>query len=751
MDGLALNPLVLAGAAGALLLIVLVLVFTLARGRSGGDVPEYLKRVRQLVAQGKHGEAAHVQLQEGNLQEAYNLFARAEDHVEAAKLAERLKLFEKAAAHDEKAGDFKKAAELQGQLGDWAAAGRLYKRTGDFRKAAEALERSGSADIRDLGPLWEKACMDLLPDDTNPADLDPDVLMEIKHCAERAAETFRQAGENDKAALFYDLLQRPNDANALRGRSTTSLLTKMTQLPGLQPGGDATDLIRQASALNASSPELAHFASIVGDAIKQAMAAPQPVILSQEDFQRAVGGAAEAGTVGASTAVREVIYIRDAATNQETPVTRDSERYSILEKLGEGGMAVVFKAHDLVLERDVALKFLPEGLTTNPMALRFFEREAKAAAGLAHPNIVTVYDYGVLDQRPFICMELIEGESMDKHLKDPEHKRGLPIEDLLQVAEGLFSALHAAHLRGVVHRDVKPSNIMFSHLGHVKLMDFGIARGIDPEQATLIVGTPYYMAPEQFLGVGIDARTDIFAAGVTLYELATGSLPFKDQNRLRPPERAIKRREDLPPAIDDLIWRCIQADPDARPASAEHLLQEVRALLRSTRGDAPSSSTIRARLPPVDAPLDLGEFEALFEDAQTIEPRLDGPQAIDITGLSFEQTVLPPGEPDPWSIAFDTTSASAFPLRAPRPTAEPAPATTPPGPPLSDELAHTLLAYIEEEHAVVDPQNIDRLLRSRPQLSERIRRRITQDIKLKAGDEPLRDEVRQMLLDYLNE
>ena len=297
-------------------------------------------------------------------------------------------------------------------------------------------------------------------------------------------------------------------------------------------------------------------------------------------------------------------------------VGRTLAHYRITAAIGEGGMGQVYRATDMKLGREVALKVLPPDVASDPERLARFQREARAVAALNHPHIVTLYSVEEAEGTHFLTMELVEGQSLD-HLIPAG---GQTVEQIVEYANAMADALAAAHEKNIVHRDLKPANVMITHDGRVKVLDFGLAKetGADaPNDATMtsahhtqpgmVMGTPAYMSPEQISGRPLDHRTDIFSLGVVLYEMATGKQPFFGSSSadlitaiLRDtPASMSELRADLPTDLARIIRRCLEKDPRYRMQTARDVSNEFRDLSRQTSQTMSAIAPSTARRTPV--------------------------------------------------------------------------------------------------------------------------------------------------------
>ncbi|MGW6547714.1 protein kinase domain-containing protein [Streptomyces massasporeus] len=327
---------------------------------------------------------------------------------------------------------------------------------------------------------------------------------------------------------------------------------------------------------------------------------------------------------------------QDGAQGQYTGRALASGRYQLRDLLGQGGMASVHLAYDSVLDRQVAIKTLHTDLGREQAFRERFRREAQSVAKLTHTNIVSVFDTGedTLDgmTTPYIVMEYVEGRPLGSVLDEDVRQQGaMPADKALKITADVLAALEISHEMGLVHRDIKPGNVMMTKRGVVKVMDFGIARAMQSgvtsmTQTGMVVGTPQYLSPEQALGRGVDARSDLYSVGIMLFQLVTGRLPFEADSPLaiayahvqeEPPVPSSVNRS-LPPAVDALIARALKKNPNERFPSAEAMRDECLRVAASFNAAPPSI------VPGTQAPSGAGVGSAVFPPVDQATPAPSG-------------------------------------------------------------------------------------------------------------------------------
>jgi eukaryotic-like serine/threonine-protein kinase len=518
------------------------------------------KAAEALRAAGEDAAAAQIlgeyMRDKGNPEEAARLLVQAGDFGAAGDIYRRLEDQKLAGECYERAHDYAQAAEMFRIATDWARAASNYERIQKFAEAADCMAQAG--DSNQEAALLARAGL-----------------------AIRAAEAHVRAGQDDEA--IKGLQQVAADAPDFTAAS--ALLGHIFSRKGKHTL--AIKKLRQAigtADLDARNIDLHYALATVHEAAGQAREAVElyEKILTADYHYRDVETRLEAARAAAQTQQAAAPNPPSVPELAAAPAGQPG-RYRILAELGRGGMGIVYKGHDTVLDRPVAFKVLPDALRDNPQALKNFLREAKSAAKLNHPNIVTVFDAGEQDRRFYIAMEYVDGTTLKEILK----KRGkISASGVVHVGIQLCEALHYAHGQKVVHRDVKTANVMWTRDKKAKIMDFGLAKVVEEvrNHTTLVSGTPYYMSPEQTLGKNVDHRTDLYSLGVMLFELSTGALPFREGNVPyhhvhTPPPDPRSVCPELPEGLARAILHGLEKDPERRPQTAAEFAAELRSSL----------------------------------------------------------------------------------------------------------------------------------------------------------------------------
>jgi tetratricopeptide (TPR) repeat protein len=494
------------------------------------EAAEYFEKAEEYL------KAAELQKEMGSVFQASELYERGGDLSQAAKMYKEAGELRKAAQAYERAGEYKAAAEIFGQIGESQEETALLEKAGEFYVAGSKLRKKG---------LNDKAIKFLQKVVKNSAD--------YQNACNMLGDIFKEKGMWSLAIKKYQ--------EAIEGEDLTN--SNIGSYYNLAMVMEKSEDFEEALVIYERILGLDYYYQDVASRIynvKKKVEAISSARVSREHYAQT--------NVGMST---------DTEPKEEKRV-----RYKMLEVIGHGGMGVVYKAEDMVLGRVVAYKVLPKGFSENPNAINFFQREAKATAALNHSNIVTVFDMDQDEKGDFyITMEYIEGSSLKEILGK---QKVLSIPAVVLIAGQVCKGLGYAHNKNIVHRDIKPGNIMWTQDKVVKIMDFGLAKVLKEvmKDQTMVGGTPFYMSPEQTLGEGVDHRTDIYSLGVTMFEMATGEMPFKEgdigYHHIHTPAPSPQNiNPQIPDELKQIIMRCLEKKPEDRYQSTD----EVFAALKS--------------------------------------------------------------------------------------------------------------------------------------------------------------------------
>lgn len=517
---------------------------------------------RALEREGQASDAhlllARLHREQGQLERAAEHYQNAGRPLEAADLWASLKEYARAAELFGQAGDAMRAAQMYRTAKKWIPAGEFYERAKDFDSAIRCYELAGDHArwidaLERKGEPFQAARVALEHDDrarairllqqVGPGDV------HYEDAASQLAEAYEREGHTELAA------QKLEEYVAAVGPGTASpgLQSQLADL--LDTSGDVERALKVLETLRRHEPTYPNVASRIEGLRKKS---------SQQRLAESRG--------------------RASGSNLATTGFLGDSRYEMLEEIGAGGMGVVFKARDRRLNRVVALKRLPDNLKNHPKAVQLFLREAQASARLNHANITTVYDADQEGGHFFMTMELLQGQPLNKILKT---KGRIAFKDASRLGMQICMGLQYAHDQGIVHRDIKTANLFFTGDRKVKIMDFGLAKMMEEVRraATVIGGTPFYMAPEQAAGEPVDHRTDLYALGVTLFELVTGRVPFPEgdvtyhHRHTEPPDPASIAHE-IPAELSDLILQMMEKKQEDRPTSAAEVSKRLERIVR---------------------------------------------------------------------------------------------------------------------------------------------------------------------------
>lgn len=570
-------------------------------GKDMSDLDEYLikivelylkldnlkKAYQLLILEEKYEMAADLLIKHGKLERAAVLLEKAQHPLKAADVYEKIGNSKKAyllrAEEALRLNNLLEAAEWYFKTEDFIMAARYFQSASEWRKAAECYSRTNSyshaaecylknSDEKEAIKMFE------LAEDWETA---ADVLYNLKEyrkageyyerCGNyyKAGNSFSKYNDNERAIINFQKVPHTSldyfdsviqiTIFFLKDKKAELVITKLEKLLDKDiPGKSLIELYYNLGQAYEDIGKLEKASEIYKK------------ILEEDYHFRDV-----------QQRLKEVERLTEKYKSMKLERDNASKRYKMISEAGEGGMGTVFKAEDLYLQRIVAIKVLKENLTKSKESFDMFYKEAKAAATLSHPNIVKVFDFGQMNKDYFISMEFLEGEDLNSILKK---EKLFPIEQILAITKKIAKALFYAHERGIIHRDIKPHNIILTKDNELKITDFGLAsiKGQhDIEQKEYITGTPFYMSPEQILREEIDHRTDLYSTGVTLFHLITGDVPFKGKEvlfqHLTNPIPSIKKiRPEVPDLMVKIVEKCMEKKPVDRYNNAKEIVDEVK-------------------------------------------------------------------------------------------------------------------------------------------------------------------------------
>lgn len=527
----------------------------------------YEERGDTKKAAGFRGEAA---LLRGDHVEAAGEFQAAGEHLRAADLfvdaGERLK----AASAFEAGRDFRSAAEQYGLAEEFAEAARCYEEAGDYYRASDLYHKMGDleGELRCLASMRAYFRLGRL---LLEHDRGQDALQELQK-VDKLDQNFQEACE-----LQGDILASMGQYPVALGKYRQAVANTEPGTNNLSIFYKTADCLQNTGDLGAA---LAIYEKV--QAVDYFYEDTQDRVKALRDELGASGGGGGGGrSAGWSAGGGEQRLSRRQQVMQPAPARPDEKiRYDVIEEIARGGMGVVYQAKDTVLNRVVAYKILSDNLKGNPTAVKYFLREARAAAALSHPNIVTVFDAGEQQGEYYMAMEFVEGET----LKGLITRSGPFHEKLIRfIVVHACRGLQYAHDRGIVHRDIKSGNMMLTKDKTLKIMDFGLAKFLEEYQSThtKAIGTPFYMSPEQIVGKNLDHRSDLYSLGVTLFECATGTVPFfkgdlSYHHLHTPPPSPRSLNPNLSGAMEAIVLKLLEKDADNRFQTANDVMKALR-------------------------------------------------------------------------------------------------------------------------------------------------------------------------------